>query len=130
MRQRRIRGSSPEVEAAAREMRRTPTDAESILWMQLRAGWMDGYRFRRQHAIGGFILDLYCAERKLAIELDGSHHDEAEQHVRDDERTAALQRAGIRVLRFRNEEVLNDLGDVVERIAEVLGPRDRTAAGA
>jgi very-short-patch-repair endonuclease len=105
-----------------------PTHAESILWMQLRAGWMDGYRFRRQHAIGRFILDLYCAERKLAIELDGAHHDEAEQRMRDEARTAALERAGIRVLRFRNAEVLNDLADVVKRIAEALGPRDKDAA--
>jgi len=111
-------------------MRRMPTHAESILWQQLRAGWMDGYRFRRQHAIGRFIVDLYCAERKLAIELDGAHHDEAEQHVRDEARTAALDRAGIRVLRFRNEDVLKNLGEVVKRIAEALGPRDGDGASA
>jgi type I restriction enzyme M protein len=105
-------------------MRRKATPAETILWQQLRRGWMGGYHFRRQHAVGRFILDLYCAERKLAIELDGAHHAEEEQALRDEARTAVLEAHGIRVLRFRNEDVLNDLAAVIQRIADALGPRD------
>jgi len=126
----RVRGTTPELNAAAREMRRQATPAETILWQQLRRGWMDGDRFRRQHAIGRFILDLYCAQRKLAIELDGAHHAEAEQAMRDQARTAALERYGIRVLRFRNEEVTADLESVIKRIADALGPRDGESADA
>ena len=124
----RIRRTTPELDAAAREMRRQATPAETILWQQLRRGWMGGYRFRRQHALGRFILDLYCAERKLAIELDGAHHAEEEQAMRDEARTAVLERYGIRVLRFRNEEVLNELDTVIARIADALGHRDEDVA--
>ena len=126
----RIRGSTPELNAAAREMRRQATPAEALLWQQLRRGWMGGHRFRRQHPVGQFILDLYCADRKLAIELDGAHHAEEDQALRDEERTAVLRGYGIRVLRFRNEEVLNDLESVITRIAGALGPHHASRADA
>ncbi|HEU4559667.1 MAG TPA: endonuclease domain-containing protein [Longimicrobium sp.] len=128
MRGKRIRGATPELETAAREMRRAATPAETILWQQLRRGWLGGHRFRRQHPVGRFILDLYCADRKLAIELDGQHHAEEDQSLRDEERTAVLRGYGIRVLRFRNEEVLNDMESVLARIAGALGPRHASEA--
>jgi very-short-patch-repair endonuclease len=90
------------------------TPAEHVLWQALRGGATDGLRFRKQHPVGRFVLDFYCAARKLAVEVDGGIHDE--QRDLDAERTAALALRGIRVIRFRNEEVLGNLGDVVERI--------------
>ena len=122
-RHRRIRGTTQELDAAAREMRRASTHAEEVLWQQLRRGALDGYRFRRQHAVGRFILDLYCAERKLVVEVDGKYHDEEEQKIRDEYRTRALEQSGFTVIRFTNEEVLADLASVLYRIAEALGPR-------
>ncbi|HEX8831373.1 MAG TPA: endonuclease domain-containing protein, partial [Longimicrobium sp.] len=84
--------------------------------------------------VGRFILDFYCGSRKLAIELDGAHHAEEDQALRDEERTAVLRRYGIRVLRFRNDEVLHDMESVIARIAGALGPhhashQDETSRG-
>jgi very-short-patch-repair endonuclease len=109
-------------------MRREATPAETLLWQQLRRGWLGGHRFRRQHPVGRFILDLYCADRKLAVELDGGHHAEEDQALRNEERTAVLRRYGIRVLRFRKEEVLHDMESVISRIAGALGPRHASKA--
>ena len=126
-RHRRIRGTTQELDAAARELRRRSTHAEEVLWQRLRRGALDGYRFRRQHAVGRFILDLYCAERKLVVEVDGTYHDEEEQRLRDQYRTRALEQSGFTVIRFTNEQVLTDLASVIQRIAEVLGPRTQKA---
>jgi very-short-patch-repair endonuclease len=110
----RWRTNSPEIQAAARLLRAEMTPAERTLWQALRGDAIDGLRFRRQHAVGRFVLDFYCASRKLAVEVDGGIHD-AQQDL-DTERTAALALRGIRVIRFRNEDVLGNLQDVVERI--------------
>lgn len=83
----RVRNNSIELQTAAREMRREPTPAEAVLWSALRGGRL-GVRFRRQHPVGRFILDFWCAEAKLAIEVDGGIHDE--QHDRDEARTDFL----------------------------------------
>ncbi len=88
---------------------------ERFLWSQLRANQVGGLHFRRQHPVGPYILDFYCAQAELAIELDGFSHDECEQH--DAERTRYLESLGMRVVRFSNDEVLNNLRDVVHRIA-------------
>jgi len=78
-----------------------------------------GVNFRRQHAIGPYITDFCCIEKKLIIELDGSHH--LEQEAYDAERTVYLESQGYQVLRFWNNEVLNDLDGVVHVILESLG---------
>ncbi|HEX6749560.1 MAG TPA: endonuclease domain-containing protein [Longimicrobium sp.] len=126
-RNRRIRGTTQELDEAAREMRKKSTPAEDVLWQRLRRGALDGYRFRRQHAVGRFVLDLYCAERKLVVEVDGKYHDEEEQRLRDEYRTRALEQSGFKVIRFTNEEVLTDLASVVGRITEALGSRTEAA---
>lgn len=95
------------------------TDAERILWSALRRDRMGGLRFRRQHAMGPFILDFYCPAIKLCIELDGPIHDA--QHQQDQARTEALETLGIRVIRFRNEQVMNDLQSVVKEIGCAIG---------
>ncbi|CAA9371285.1 MAG: hypothetical protein AVDCRST_MAG68-5545 [uncultured Gemmatimonadetes bacterium] len=114
----RYRKNTPELQLAAKELRRAMTDAEQVLWKALRGRGVGGVRFRRQHPVGRFVLDFYCATAKLCIELDGDIHDE--QVDRDEARSEALAAGGYRVLRFRNEEVLHSLPDVLARIAAAL----------
>jgi very-short-patch-repair endonuclease len=110
-----IRGTSRELEEAARSMRRQPTRAEDVLWGALQKKQVADLKFRRQHPVGRFVLDFYCPSHKLVVEVDGEVHDA--QQERDAERTRALEAYGYRVLRFRNDEVLRDLPSVVSRIA-------------
>jgi very-short-patch-repair endonuclease len=112
-----IRGTSRELEEAARSMRREPTRAEEVLWSALQKKQVAGLKFRRQHPVGRFVLDFYCASLKLVVEVDGGVHDA--QQDRDAERTKALETYGYRVLRFRNEDVIHDLPGVIARIAAV-----------
>jgi very-short-patch-repair endonuclease len=115
----RVRGTTPELIAAAKAMRWHPTPAEGRLWEALEGRKLRGLKFRRQHAVGPFILDFYCPAYKLVVELDGAHH--AEQASYDQARTEQLMAYGYRVLRFRNHEVLANLDRVLERIARVAG---------
>jgi very-short-patch-repair endonuclease len=94
------------------------TLAEVRLWNGLR-GWKLG-RFRRQHALGEFILDFYCASARQCIELDGGVHEGPEQRARDEARSETLAAFGIRVLRFSNEEVLRDTPVVLRCIQRAL----------
>ena len=114
---RRIRGTTREIEEAAKSMRQNLTPAEALLWNALRGRQLAGLKFRCQHPVGCFILDFYCPACKLAIEVDGGIH--AEQQDRDRARTEQLQSFGYTVLRFANEDVFNDLPRVLEQIAEV-----------
>ncbi|MDW7712632.1 MAG: endonuclease domain-containing protein [Deferrisomatales bacterium] len=107
----------------ARGLRRDATDAERRLWRSLRQKALDGFRFRRQHPVGRFILDFYCHEAKLAIELDGGGHAEESEASRDVRRAAALEEAGVQVLRFWNNEVLGNTEGVLEEIRRHLRRR-------
>lgn len=102
----------------AREMRKNPTPAEEVLWRRIRKRQILGYKFRRQHTIGKFIVDFFCADAALVIEVDGLIHDEQEEYDRD--REIYLESLGLRVLRFRNEHVLQQIDGVLERIGEAL----------
>jgi very-short-patch-repair endonuclease len=104
----------------AREQRLLPTTAEARLWQALRGRQVDGFRFRRQHAIGRFIVDFYCSQMSLAIEVDGEIHEY--QREADEQRTAYLRERGVRVIRFTNEEVLAKLEEVLERVRANLTP--------
>ncbi|HEX8359615.1 MAG TPA: DUF559 domain-containing protein [Longimicrobium sp.] len=119
MERRRVRGASPEIGARARELRHAPTRAEDFLWNGLR-GWKLA-KFRRQHPFERFILDFYCPAAKLCVEVDGDIHDE--QVERDAARTEILNAHGIRVIRFRNEEVIADTRSVLRRIEAALKER-------
>ena len=110
----RIRGTTPEIEQAARRLRQNMTTAEKRLWEALKNKQLDGLRFRRQHPVGNFILDFYCAFCKLVVEVDGKIHER--QIERDRARTAKLMEYGYRVLRFGNEQVMNDLPQVLAEI--------------
>lgn len=105
--------------SAAKDLRRSMTDAEQKLWQRLRGEQLKA-KFRRQHPFGKFVLDFVCLENRLVIEVDGSQHaDEAEK---DTKRTEALSAAGFKVLRFWNNEVLNETDAVVEAIWNALTP--------
>jgi very-short-patch-repair endonuclease len=106
------------VKPLARQMRREPTAAERLLWSRLRAHRFLGLGFRRQHALDWFVADFYCAEARLVIELDGEGHDA--QKEQDAWRDANLAALDLRVLRFRNEEVLRALPVVLGKIAEAV----------
>ena len=116
----RIRGTSPEVEQAAKRLRHNLTIAEAKLWAALRNKQLEGLRFRCQHPVGNFILDFYCPSRKLVIEMDGEIH--SSQIEYDVERSKKLAEYGYRVLRFSNEEVIDDLPGVLKRIKRAVCP--------
>ena len=113
----RIRGTTPEIEKAARRLRKNLTTAEAVLWEKLRNKQLDGLRFRCQHPVGSFILDFYCPSRKLVIEIDGDIHQERTEY--DSARTSKLEEYGYRVIRFSNERVMNDLQGVLDEIKRV-----------
>ena len=106
----------------ARNLRREQTPAEVRLWSALRNRQLAGLKFRRQHPYGQFILDFFCVERQLAVEVDGGVHLTAEQAVRDAERSEFLAQRGVHVLRFTNEEIEQHLPDVLRKISEAASP--------
>jgi very-short-patch-repair endonuclease len=114
----RIRGTTPAIEAAARELRQNLTPAEDRLWAAIRNRQLNGWRFRCQHPVGRFIVDFYCPAYKLAIEIDGDIH--LKQVEYDSARTKQLANYGYRVIRFKNEEVLNNLDRVLHAIDQYL----------
>ena len=103
-----------------RQLRHDMTDAERLLWKRLCRKQLDGWKFRRQHGLGDFVMDFYCPIIKLCIEVDGGIHDEPDVHQKDERRTEFLEKQGIRVLRFKNEEIENNIDDVVNRIKEYI----------
>ncbi len=103
----------------SRELRRDMTPAEKILWQEIRANKL-GAHFRRQQVIAGFIVDFYCHAASLVIELDGGIHDEKEQKENDIERENVLKGMGLRIIRFRNEEIIRQLPNALNKIQESL----------
>ncbi|HEY3447228.1 MAG TPA: endonuclease domain-containing protein [Myxococcales bacterium] len=107
-----------------RELRRNATPAERRLWELLKGRQLDGWKFRRQHQFGPFILDFFCPASRLAIEVDGPVHWTAQAEMRDEIRTEFLEENGIRVLRFTNDEVLHRTDAVLVRIQEAVADED------
>lgn len=103
-----------DLKAYARVMRTNMPDAEQLLWYLLRNRRIAGAKFRRQHPVDRYILDFYCAERRIAIELDGGQH--SEQLEYDRQRDAYLKEKGIQVLRFWNHQMLLETESVLEVI--------------
>lgn len=114
---------SDELKARCRELRKNPTEAESIIWTELRNKRLGGYKFRRQHPYAGFILDFYCAEARLGIELDGGVHKIESNAEYDKDRDEILTDYGVYILRFWNSEVTKDLEGVTKQILETLKQR-------
>jgi len=98
----------------ARNLRRRPTRAEDVLWERLRGSRFHGAKFRRQVPFDRFVVDFYCHAAKLAVELDGKQHEWFSDY--DAGRTEVLERLGVRVIRFTNAEVCDDLDSALDRI--------------
>lgn len=113
-------GAKPSTHQHARELRLRTTEAEQKLWSLIRNRQLRGKKFRRQHAIANYVLDFYCHESKLGIELDGNFHNSREGMEYDNARTASLNEVGITVLRFWNEEIINDPAKVLQKISDYL----------
>jgi len=101
-----------------RQLRSNLTPAEATLWKFLQKSQLMRRKFRRQHSVGPYIVDFYCPQEKLVIELDGQHHFTDAGYANDAERTKYLERFGIRVIRFENDEVFRATEAVLEAIKE------------
>ncbi|MEM7035149.1 MAG: endonuclease domain-containing protein [Chloroflexota bacterium] len=111
----RIR-TTQNIQKQAQALRKTMTPAEQTLWEYLRGKQIEGLKFRRQHPLGPFIVDFYCAACRLVVEVDGGIHDD--QQEADAARTEQLEAYGYRVIRFRNEAVLGNTDDVLAQIMD------------
>jgi very-short-patch-repair endonuclease len=105
---------------ARRWLRNSPTAAEAVLWRSLKRSQLGGKKFRRQHSIGNHIVDFYCPECRLVVELDGQVHFNSIASERDYRRSRALEGMDIRVLRFENRAVFENLPGVLRMISEHL----------
>jgi very-short-patch-repair endonuclease len=98
-------------------LRHDATSAEKKLWYFLQRGQMEGFSFRRQHPLGRYVVDFYCSPLKLAVEVDGGQHNTSRNRVRDQRRLRWLQSRGVTVIRFWNNEVLENIEGVWDEIA-------------
>ena len=104
-----------------KELRNNPTFAEVLLWKELKHRKLGGKKFRRQESIGNYIVDFYCHNEKLVIELDGETHFTDEGRIYDAKRTKYLKSKGLEVIRFENNEVLGNISGVLEEIKKSFG---------
>ena len=111
--------SRPSAQKYARTLRHGATDAEKLLWQELRRGKLPGARFRRQVPIGPYVADFACLQNRLIVELDGSQH--VDRAAYDLERSAFLEKQGFRVLRFWNGDLFSERASVIETIAHAIG---------
>ena len=114
--------NSPNLKERRRELRRNQTDAEKLLWKRLRDKRFYGLKFFRQYSVGPYVVDFCCPSLKFAIELDGGQHSGQEQKEYDTNRTEHLKLHDIEVMRFWNNDVIQNIEGVLERIAERLTP--------
>lgn len=103
----------------ARQFRKNQTEAEKVLWEAIRNGKL-GVKFRRQHAFGRYIVDYYCHEKKLVLEIDGGIHNLPDVMEYDRIRQNEIESRGLRVIRVKNEEILSDLQGVTDKILRLL----------
>jgi very-short-patch-repair endonuclease len=100
-----------------------------LLWIQLKGKRLAGFKFRRQHGVGPYILDFYCPEGKLAIEIDGASHDSDEARQRDQRRQAYVEEFGIRFVRFSDTELFENPNKILERIENELKRKEGGQGG-
>lgn len=112
----------------ARSLKKVMTPSENLLWQNLRNRKVNNFKFRRQHPISKYIVDFYCHEAKLVIEVDGGIHFIDDNVEYDKLRTLQLEAFGLKVIRFRNEEVLKNMSEVLAEIRKHLTPTFAFAA--
>jgi len=118
-------GASKEMLFRAAQLRKNQTGVEKILWKKLEKNSFENLRFRRQHPIGKFIVDIYCPELLLVIELDGGIHNKPEVAERDAGREVELNRLGLKILRFTNNEIIHNIDAVLKQIKKVKDANNR-----
>ena len=111
-------------EERRKELRNSSTVAETVLWKYLKNRQLDGNKFRRQSSVGPYIVDFFCPEKRVVVELDGARHFGSAAGDYDDRRTRYLQERGIKVIRFENRRLYRDLEGVLEEIRKTLSQDD------
>ena len=119
------KGASPSCFLKAKELRDKMTLSEKALWKELEKNKLMDVNFRRQHPIGIYIVDFYAHKLKLIIELDGKYHQNKKQQILDDERTIFLEFNGLKVIRFKNEEILENLEIVIQKIKKEISSQKK-----
>jgi len=115
-------GASPKLFGFAKQLRLHETEAEKLLWSRLSCKRL-GVKFRRQHPIHSYVADFYCHSHKLVVEVDGPIHDSVEKKLYDATRTSCFNEFKIRVVRFTNDQILNDIETALENIKKALKER-------
>jgi len=115
--------NDPSKKPTRRHLRKDATDAERKLWSILRNRQMNGLKFFRQYSVGSYVLDFYCPEKRLALEIDGGQHGDVDSQQHDAQRDSYLKELGIRVVRFWNNDVLRNAEGVAQKIREEIGAR-------
>ncbi len=126
MKRRKIIPYNPKLKILARQLRNDSTKSEIILWKHLKGKQMKGYDFHRQKPIDNYIVDFFCHELMLAIELDGYSHILEEVIEKDEMKEKSLNKFGINVLRFQDEEVFHDIENVIREIEGYIGEYEVT----
>ena len=114
------KGANPQIFSNAKNLRENMTNAELIFWNRVKNKQFHGLKFRRQHPIHKYIADFYCHKLKLIIEIDGDYHNTSEQKNYDILRTKDLNFQGIKILRFKNDEVENEIEEVLKTIENYI----------
>ncbi|HTB06573.1 MAG TPA: endonuclease domain-containing protein [Bacteroidia bacterium] len=115
-----IYGASPEIIKRAAELRKNMTVAENLLWERIGKKQIFGVRFKRQHPISKFIADFYCHSALLVIEIDGEIHLKEEIAERDEGRDHEMKKLGLKVMRFTNDDIYNNIDEVITQIKQEL----------
>jgi len=113
-------GAKPVTFERAKELRKEQTPAEVLLWSKLRNRQFEGLKFRRQHPVGQFIVDFYCHEKTLVIEVDGGIHNEEDVKERDENREFELKNFGLKIIRITNEEIEQDIDGILEKLKKLI----------
>ncbi|GGE41049.1 very-short-patch-repair endonuclease [Pedobacter psychrotolerans] len=115
-----FKGANHKLFEFSKVLRKTATETEDILWQSLRKKQLNGFKFRRQHPLDKYIADFYCHEAKLVVEVDGEIHNTEENKEYDKSRSYEFKELGITVIRFTNEEVIENMKMVLEVIRRHL----------
>lgn len=107
-----------------RRLRKDSTPSEDILWQEVRNGKLNGLKFKRQHSIGNYIVDFYCATARLVIEVDGEIHLAYDQQEKDKLRDENLIDMGFKIIRFTNDEIVFNIDSVIKKILEKSAKKD------
>jgi len=110
--------NDPSLRPLRHDLRAALTPAEARLWKHLQNRQLAGRKFRRQHSVGPYVLDFYCPRERLAVELDGAAHDHEQAAARDEARTRYIESLGIKVMRFENRDVMENLEGVLQAIKD------------